>query len=273
VRRQPSGREGSIVSTPSCPSSPSACLAGGERAGVDGVQARRLSRRGGGGGFATAGSGEGGGGGGVAAGAPEGCVTAQSTATTGDRHPPRPPSSSPTPSRCIAARELADIASDQASAAAALMKDREDEIGELAEQLRSYAGRTDEDAIIGKLQARARNCNDQPPPLPPPSSRSCHDVCLGVLTCAGGGADAEKQLPRLPAQARRSAPLSTADTGSHDGVRSGGRSAGWRGADGCVVLVMHNAHDRMHSPSPLPLSFPSPYRPCLWCVQCGRMDG
>jgi hypothetical protein len=78
------------------------------------------------------------------------------------------------------------------------MRDREEEIGELAEQLRSYAGRTDEDAIIGKLQVRRLGAwcwggvalhthptNRPTPPHPPP----------------GGCVDAQEQLPRLPAQA------------------------------------------------------------------------
>jgi chromosome segregation ATPase len=50
------------------------------------------------------------------------------------------------------AREVADIASDQASAVTGLAKDRETEIETLKESVRILSSRSDDDAIIGSLQ-------------------------------------------------------------------------------------------------------------------------
>jgi chromosome segregation ATPase len=50
------------------------------------------------------------------------------------------------------AREVADIASDQAAAVTGIAKDREAELEELRESLRNLSARGDDDAIIGRLQ-------------------------------------------------------------------------------------------------------------------------
>lgn len=52
------------------------------------------------------------------------------------------------------AREIADIASDQAASVTGITKDREGEMEELREALRNLSGRSDDDAIIGRLQAQ-----------------------------------------------------------------------------------------------------------------------
>ena len=52
----------------------------------------------------------------------------------------------------VSSKELADIAASQAAALSALQRQRHDEIEELKEQARAAAARSDDDAIIGKLQ-------------------------------------------------------------------------------------------------------------------------